>query len=142
MSKTKEYSNGELTVVWQADKCIHSAKCVKGLPEVFNPNERPWIKAEAASTKALAEQVRQCPSAALTYYMNEGHPDPYEEETESLTQVECIKNGPLMVYGELEVTLPNGETMQRKKATAFCRCGATGNKPFCDGSHKKAGFEE
>ncbi|KOF02738.1 putative Fe-S cluster protein YjdI [Roseivirga ehrenbergii] len=65
----KEYSNGELTVVWKPQKCIHAGECVKALPEVYNPKEKPWIKAENASTQALKDQIAKCPSGALSYYM-------------------------------------------------------------------------
>lgn len=63
----KEYSNGELTVLWKPAKCIHAAECVKSLPEVYNPAEKPWIKAENASTQALKDQIAKCPSGALSY---------------------------------------------------------------------------
>ena len=65
----KEYSNGELTVVWKPQKCIHAGECVKALPKVYNPKEKPWIKAENASTQALKDQIAKCPSGALSYYM-------------------------------------------------------------------------
>lgn len=65
-----EYTNGEITVVWQPGLCIHSGNCVKGLPGVFKPKERPWIKVHEASTDAIAEQVSRCPSGALSFYMN------------------------------------------------------------------------
>lgn len=65
-----EYSNGEITVVWQPGLCIHSGNCVKGLPAVFKPKERPWIKVHDAPANAIAEQVRQCPSGALSFYTN------------------------------------------------------------------------
>lgn len=65
----KEYSNGELTVVWKPQKCVHAGECVKALPEVYNPKEKPWIKAENASTQALKDQIAKCPSGALSYYM-------------------------------------------------------------------------
>ncbi|MGK0487173.1 MAG: putative Fe-S cluster protein YjdI, partial [Candidatus Endobugula sp.] len=67
----KEYSNGELTVVWKPAKCIHASECVKALPEVYNPDEKPWIKAENASTQALKDQIAKCPSGALSYKMEE-----------------------------------------------------------------------
>ena len=38
---TKEYSNGEVTVVWQPEKYIHSGICVKTLPQVYNPTNGP-----------------------------------------------------------------------------------------------------
>lgn len=71
MEKTKEYSNGEVTVVWKSELCIHSAICAKGLPEVFKPRERPWVKIDSATTDTIINQVKKCPSGALSYYMNE-----------------------------------------------------------------------
>lgn len=65
----KEYSNGELTVVWKPAKCIHAGECVKALPEVYNPKEKPWIKAGNTSTQALKDQIAKCPSGALSYYI-------------------------------------------------------------------------
>lgn len=67
---TKEYTNGEVTIVWQNKLCTHSANCVRGLPEVFKPKEQPWIQTENATTEQLVEQVKKCPSGALTYFMN------------------------------------------------------------------------
>jgi uncharacterized Fe-S cluster protein YjdI len=68
---THKYSNGEVTVVWKPKLCIHSTICWKGLIEVFNPKERPWIKIDGATTERIIVQVKQCPSGALTYFMNE-----------------------------------------------------------------------
>ena len=133
----KEYSNGEVTVTWEPDKCIHSTLCWKGLISVFNPKKRPWVNMEGASTEAIINQIKECPSGALGYYMD-GEDN---QEAESLsTTVEVRENGPLLVYGTLEVTHKDGQKEIRNKTTAFCRCGASQNKPFCDGSHVKAEF--
>ena len=67
----KKYSNGELTVVWKPNKCIHAGECVKALPQVYNPKEKPWIKAENASTEEFKAQINKCPSGALSYVMND-----------------------------------------------------------------------
>lgn len=67
---TKKYTNGEVTVVWQPAKCIHSTVCFKGLPEVFDPRKRPWVTIDAANTERIVDQVSQCPSGALSYFMN------------------------------------------------------------------------
>jgi uncharacterized Fe-S cluster protein YjdI len=64
---TKKYDNGEITVVWQPGLCAHSANCVKGLPGVFNPAEKPWINVKGAATDAIISQVDKCPSGALSY---------------------------------------------------------------------------
>ena len=70
METAKEDSNGEVTIVWKAQLCTHSANCVKGLPEVFKPKEKPWIHPHSATTDQIIEQVRKCPSGALTFYLN------------------------------------------------------------------------
>lgn len=67
----KEYTNGEVTVVWQSGKCIHSGICVKNNPDVFHPKEKPWIKIDGSSTEKIIETVQKCPSGALTFYKNE-----------------------------------------------------------------------
>ena len=66
----KEYSNGDITVVWQSGKCIHSANCVKNNPHVFKPKEQPWVNMSGASSQEIIDTVNKCPSGALTYYKN------------------------------------------------------------------------
>ena len=134
----KKYSNGEITVVWEPKKCIHAGVCVKMLPKVYDPNKKPWINLENGTTKELRDQVSECPSGALSYFMS----DIEDQESESLdTVVEVMANGPLLVYGTLNITNSNGEKEVKNKTTAFCRCGASNNKPYCDGAHKKIEFE-
>jgi uncharacterized Fe-S cluster protein YjdI len=67
---TKKYSNGEVTIVWKPNVCIHSAICFKGLGEVFDPKKKPWITPEGSTTEKIIEQVKKCPSGALTYFLN------------------------------------------------------------------------
>jgi uncharacterized Fe-S cluster protein YjdI len=138
---TKKYTNGEITIVWKPATCIHSARCWKGaegLIEVFNPAEKPWIKPEGASTQRIIDQISKCPSGALSFYYNSETNPP--EEITSDTKAEVVENGPLLVYGNLTVKRANGETETKHKVTAFCRCGQSNNKPYCDGSHVKSGF--
>ncbi|MBC7892958.1 MAG: (4Fe-4S)-binding protein [Sphingobacteriaceae bacterium] len=140
MNIIKHYSNGDVTVVWEPSKCIHSTLCFQGLPQVFNPRERPWIKIEGAGTERIVEQVKACPSGALSYFMNaEGN---QETQTTDETVVEVLPNGPLLVYGNLTVRDREGQKTRKTKTTAFCRCGASRHKPFCDGSHVKVGFND
>lgn len=135
---TKKYSNDELTVVWKPHMCIHSGVCVKTLPHVYKPREKPWIKIDKASTEELKIQVMKCPSGALSYFMN----DDENQEAKTLeTKVEVLENGPLLVYGTLKVTDKEGNITTKNKTTAFCRCGYSDNKPYCDGSHIKAKFQ-
>jgi uncharacterized Fe-S cluster protein YjdI len=69
-NEKKEFTNGEITVVWQAEKCIHSGNCVRNNAAVFQPNEKPWIKIEASTTEKIVDTVNKCPSGALSYYKN------------------------------------------------------------------------
>jgi predicted GNAT family acetyltransferase/uncharacterized Fe-S cluster protein YjdI len=63
---TKEYTNCEITVVWQSGKCAHSANCVRHLSRVFQPKEQPWIKLENANSAEIISAVGKCPSGALS----------------------------------------------------------------------------
>jgi uncharacterized Fe-S cluster protein YjdI len=79
MQDIKKYTNGEVTIVWRPAVCQHSTICWKkatGLPEVFNPMIRPWIKPENATTQSIIEQVKKCPSKALSFYMNDEQQTP------------------------------------------------------------------
>jgi len=71
--KTFKYSNGEVTVIWKPDLCIHSANCVRGLPQVFDVRRRPWIDVTQSDSLRIVEQVKKCPSGALSYFMNESN---------------------------------------------------------------------
>ena len=139
---TKKYTNGEITVVWKPNTCIHSTICWKnttGLAEVFNPSEQPWIKMEAASTEKIIEQIKKCPSGALSFYRN-GEAERIDSiKAESI--VEVLENGPLLLYGNITVKDKNGHEEHKNKVTAFCRCGQSSNKPYCDGTHVKVGFK-
>ena len=137
---TKKYTNGEVTIVWKPDLCIHSGMCFRGLGEVFDPKKRPWITPEGSTTEKIIAQVKKCPSGALSHYLNRDA-DEKDIKIEAETIVEPTPNGPLMVYGNVSIRDANGMITKKSNATAFCRCGASNNKPFCDGSHKKIGFQ-
>lgn len=138
----KEYSNGEVTIVWQPAKCIHSTICFRSLPQVFNPQERPWVKITAATTARLIEQVKSCPSGALSYKLAEQarQTAPAPAATE-VVKVKVAPNGPLIVQGAVEIQDKQGKLNQHTKV-ALCRCGASANKPYCDGSHQRIGFSD
>ncbi|MCB0381615.1 MAG: (4Fe-4S)-binding protein [Flavobacteriales bacterium] len=67
MSKKVNYSNEDITIVWNPEICTHSAKCVKALPKVYNPKARPWLTIENATTEELKAQIKTCPSGALSF---------------------------------------------------------------------------
>ena len=70
METVKEYTNGEVTVIWKPRLCQHAGICVKMLPQAYNPKEKPWVKPENATTDELIQQINMCPSGALSYRMN------------------------------------------------------------------------
>lgn len=70
MVKTIKYSNDKINVVWKPELCQHAGICVKMLPNVYHPQERPWIKPESATTEQLIDQISKCPSGALSYELN------------------------------------------------------------------------
>jgi len=139
---TKHYTKGDLTVVWKPEQCIHSTVCWKSLSEVFNPKKHPWIDMEGADVERIKEQVSKCPSGALSYIATTKEVSPDNTETEVVTSVEAMRNGPLMIYGNITVKDSKGNKVFKNKVTAFCRCGASSNKPFCDGTHIKIGFRD
>ena len=114
----KEYSNGEITVIWEPRKCIHSANCVNGLPSVFNTSKKPWINAEGASSDEIVAQVRKCPSGALRIKGDTFEPEVVEDESIAAAKTPMVL--------ELETG----------KNYAWCACGRSSNQPWCDGSHK------
>lgn len=145
---TTRYSNADITVVWQPDKCIHSKICWTNLREVFDPAKRPWVNIEGASTDAIIAQVKQCPSGALSFFRNqdgEQAADATGEEVQSMaanmTKIEIRPNGPIIIHTDCAITHSDGRSESRSGTTALCRCGHSANKPFCDGAHKKNNFQ-
>lgn len=134
----KEYSTEEVTVIWKPESCIHSTVCWKkttGLPNVFQPSTKPWIKLEGGTTDEIIKQVDKCPSGALSYRLK-------GKQNEILVSnvVEIVPKGPLLVYGNITVKHVDHEESKESKVTAFCRCGASSNKPYCDGTHVQINF--
>lgn len=136
---TKKYDNGEVTVVWQPHICVHSKVCFQGLPEVFDPRKKPWVSVEGADTETIVNQVTKCPSGALSYIVN--GEESSEVEVSKETVVEVTTNGPLLLFGNLIIKDQDGNEQKKSKVTALCRCGHSGNKPFCDGTHVKVSFQ-
>ncbi len=135
----REYRSrkGEIVVYWEPRICNHTGNCFRGLPEVFQPQNRPWVLADAASADQIAEVVMTCPTGALHFERFDGGPqEPAPEET----TIDARPNGPLHVRGRVRITGPGGQPIREDTRVALCRCGASENKPFCDGSHRRIGF--
>jgi uncharacterized Fe-S cluster protein YjdI len=139
---TLKYANKEITILWKPNLCSHSTKCWKGLLTVFNPSLKPWINPNGATSENIIAQINQCPSGALSFIVNEDKNTMTNTNQETVEHiVEVTENGPLLIYGTIKVKDTMGNETIKNKTTAFCRCGASKNKPYCDGSHVKINFK-
>ena len=134
---TKEYASDTIRVQWYARRCIHSAACIRALPEVFNASRRPWVMPELASADAIADAVLKCPTGALQFVRLDGGPGEVPPDT---VEIRAIKNGPYFVRGPVEIRDENGETIRTDTRFALCRCGQSKHLPFCDNTHRAIGF--
>lgn len=122
----------KITIHFDGKRCVHSRHCVLGNPEVFVPNAPgQWIHPEATTVEEVVALAAACPSGAITYARHDGGPP---ETAPKVNVVRIRENGPLAFHAELDIA-GHGKVYR----AALCRCGASGNKPFCDGSH--AGHE-
>jgi uncharacterized Fe-S cluster protein YjdI/CDGSH-type Zn-finger protein len=133
---TRIYEADDLQVIWDSQRCLHVAACIRALPRVFNPLARPWIRIHAADANAIIDAIERCPTGALRYARRNGP----AEAPAVPTTIEVIPDGPLLLRGDLEVVTADGAPITRETRLALCRCGASANKPFCDNSHRRIGF--
>ena len=134
--RVKSYAGAGVTVHDNRSVCMHAAECTGGLDKVFKYGERPWIDPAGAPPQMIVETVRRCPSGALTYTLDGREPQP-ESWPPSIT---VMKDGPYAVLGIELVGAEFAQGAPRERYT-LCRCGASKNKPFCDGSHAESGFK-
>ena len=139
--KQKEYTKGDLTVVWQPDLCIHSAVCFHSLPKVFKPRDRPWVQLDGSNDESIVDTVMACPSGALSIKKVISEPTPTDIHVPEKAKVKIFENGPIRVLGACEITMPDGSIVEKPNGISFCRCGGSANWPFCDSSHKTNGFK-
>ena len=133
---TKEYASDEIVVEWEPRLCFHSENCVRSLPRVFDNSRRPWVDVDAASADEVEAAVATCPSGALRTRRLRGEPAMQRPEP----QIRIVPNGPLLISGAVRIVDADGNVLHEGERAALCRCGGSGNKPFCDGTHKKNGF--
>lgn len=153
----REYTNGEITVFWKPDKCIHATTCYRELIEVFNPRKRPWVNMKGASSQKIIEIVDKCPTDALTYKWNNEILNNTEEnkknikiqQAQNITSVNkppqpvsitVMRDGPYVVSGKFKAFDSKGNELKTMMIMSFCRCGQSNSMPFCDGYHRKYGF--
>lgn len=136
---TREYGSAQISVLWYADRCIHSAACIRALPGVFDPQRRPWIDIGGAGPDAIADAVLRCPTGALHYVRHDGGPP--EPEPHGVT-AQTVRDGPLYVRGRVEIRAETSGHVRSDTRVALCRCGQSKHMPFCDNSHRAAGWRD
>ncbi len=135
--KPHTYDGEKVSVTFDLARCIHAAECVRGLPDVFDPNRKPWVQPNNADADELLRVVERCPTGALKAVRKDGG---VAEPAPAGNTATVEPDGPLYVRGDIRVKV--GEVELKDTRVALCRCGASKNKPFCDGAHAEAGFTD
>jgi len=139
--KLHRFETDAVAVTWDAGICIHSAECVRALPAVFDAKARPWVRPEAADADALEAVIARCPSGALKF-ARKGAVVSSTATGKTMNAPSNIAavgaDGPYVCTGDFSVAGVSATAA----TVVLCRCGAYGNKPYCDGSHVTAGFRD
>ena len=133
------YAAPDVTVTFDPAKCIHAAECIRALPDVFDSTRARWIRPERATAAEVVDAVMRCPTGALHYALPGGAP---EAAADGPAAIRLSRNGALYVRGEVRVVTEDDREVASGLRMALCRCGASRNQPFCDGSHRTAGFRD
>ena len=120
--------------------CAHSAECIRNLESVFDVTQRPWINADGAKVDEVVRVVKSCPSGALSYSIDGIE---YRDQQDREPKILVSRNGPYLVTGGIELEgVTNWAEQASQEHYALCRCGASENKPFCDGNHLRIRFQD
>lgn len=159
----RKYSNGEITVYWKPDACVHASYCYRELIEVFDPGRRPWVDMSAAETERIIEVVNMCPTEALAWKWNDENknkeisidqtnhitfrrPELMTKEEQSVQEtpvsVKIMIDGPVVIKGDFTFKYSGNNKEIKEGIISLCRCGVSYHLPFCDGTHRKIGFED
>lgn len=131
------YPGKEVDVLYDRKRCIHAAECGRGLKAVFDGQKTPWIDPDQAPAETVVRVVNRCPTGALKIHRPDGSP---AETIPAQNTVTVSPDGPL--YGWGEIVVEDGASALVQTRVALCRCGASANKPYCDGKHSKVGFHD
>lgn len=137
-TRLQVYETPEVTVTFDPSRCIHSAECVRALPGVFDPRERRWVRLENAPADAIEAAVGRCPTGAL--HARRMTPGPDAGPSDTMVVVRLADHGPLLLRGPVRIIDADGQLIAEDSRVALCRCGQSGNAPFCDGSHARVRF--
>lgn len=135
--RLQTYATDAITVTFDPTRCIHAAECIRTAPAVFDSRRLRWIKPELGDPELIVTAVHRCPTGALSYALPNGKP----EEADA-SSIRPARDGPLYLRGDIRVETEDGRVIAEGLRMALCRCGATKNAPFCDGSHREVGFRD
>jgi CDGSH-type Zn-finger protein len=133
-----DYHGRHITIHNNVLLCAEAQYCHRELGSVFNENNNPWIDADGDTVERIKAVIGKCPSGALSY-STDGEPMP-AMSFEPTIVVE--RNGPYRVSGGVELNDAEWCAGASREHYTLCRCGASRNKPFCDGSHVRIGFND
>jgi uncharacterized Fe-S cluster protein YjdI len=136
----RTYRTEHIEVRWEPRLCVHVGECFQGLPDVFDPWSRPWVRPAAADPDDIAEVVMRCPTGALHFRRLDGGPQ--EEDVIGDVTLAALPDGPMQVRGKVRLVDGEGNVVREDTRLALCRCGASRQKPFCDGTHRLIGFRD
>ncbi len=140
--KVEEYEGKDIAIVDNRGVCSHKGACTDNLPKVFIPYDvregRPWINPDGSSVKEIIKTIEKCPSGALSYKIGGRRYQDLDREP----SITVSKDGPLEVVGGIILKDDMNSEPESKEHYCLCRCGASLNKPFCDGSHYDINFKD
>ena len=131
-SEIHQYTGTDIVVRWDETRCIHSERCLKALPTVFDRAQEPWVQANASTADEAAAAVEQCPTGALQYRRLDGGREELPDATPSMV---ARPPGPIIARGDLQIETLDGEKVSTPRAM-LCGCGVSATRPFCDGTHR------
>jgi CDGSH-type Zn-finger protein/uncharacterized Fe-S cluster protein YjdI len=133
------YHGDQAEVQWDGRLCIHYGECGRASGELFVGGRQPWCQPDRSTGEEIRDVLLRCPTGALSATFADGSVvEPDSEEN----HVTVTQNGPLYLRGALNVDGAPDDMPGTRFRAALCRCGASGNKPFCDNSHIEAGFTD
>ena len=134
----RSYAGKAVTIHDNRGICSHSAHCTDNLAAVFRETGSPWIDPDGADAAAVIATIEKCPSGALSYSIGGVE----KRDRDAAPSVTATRNGPYAVTGGIElIGVAFGDAASKEHYT-LCRCGASKNKPFCDGSHWDINFTD
>ncbi len=116
--------------------CTHAGFCGNRVTNIW---EQVADTDDSLVRLAVINEVEKCPSGALTYRFDE---DDADTEPDLPVQIGVVDDGPLWVTGSIPVRAADDTPLEVRARVTLCRCGASSNKPLCDGSHTDVGFAD